>query len=322
MNISCIIPAYNERNNLGAVLDVVTNFPDFKEIIVVDDGSVDGTPELVQAYQQKCPRLKLLINPQNLGKTTTILNGLNSAQGELIVMIDSDLINLQQKNLSNLIQAVTEQKYDLAILDRAGDRKALWGGTDCARFFGGERALWKKDFQQIKFPAAGGYLLEIVMNKYFIQNHRKIKTIYCENLYTYHHYNKCGFKEGFQHYFQMSSKIVREATLIGFLKQIYHIEEDRLAKLYLWQQKKLLRPFTLFLIPLGGLTWGFGTYFKLNLTEIPIRKELLRIRKTVTDFSQKTAEKTAILRKNTHEYLEKKKDYLKQISIPTLFEKK
>jgi len=266
--VSCLIPAYNEGANIGRVLKVVQKLSFLDEIIILDDGSSDNTSEVVQQYQKKNNALKLLTSTANCGKTLAIRRGVNACRGDVVVILDSDLINLKPDNVFKLVSAIKDETHDLVILDRAGDRKAIWGWTDCARFFGGERAFRKKDFLQIEFPARGGFLLEIIMNLNFIQRKKKIKTIFCDNLFTLHDHNKKGFRKGFRHYLKMSGEILAFSGLINFLKQVYHIEEDRLARLYCWQSKNYLKPATIFLIPIAGLAYGWLTFLKLNCSKI------------------------------------------------------
>jgi|GEM_PF-666546 len=301
MRISCIIPAYNEADHILEVLKVVKDIKYFEEVIVVDDGSRDDTAKRVKEYTNNFKKVKLIVNKKNLGKTGAVVEGVESSRGDLIVLLDADLINLKEENIKELIKPLMGKKYDLTILDRAGDRKAAWGWTDCARFFGGERAIWRKDFNELKFPKSGGYLLEICMNLQFILWNKKIQTIYCPNLYTFHHYNKEGFIEGYKHYFQMSTKILKTATLSGFVKQVFKIEEDRLGWMYNLHNKIHLKPLTGILIVLSGLIRGFGTFLRLNINSIPIPRRLLRFRRVVS-------KKTKDLKKNTLKYIDRSKE--------------
>lgn len=265
---SCLIPAYNEGANIGRVLEVVHKLSFLDEIIILDDGSSDNTSEVVRQYQKKHNAVKLLTSTANCGKTDTIQRGVKACRGDIVIMLDSDLINLQPDNVFKLISAIKDEAYDLVILDRAGDRKAIWGWTNCSRFFGGERAFRKNDFLQIEFPPRGGFLLEIIMNLNFIRQKKKIKTIFCNTLFTVHDYDKRGVREGFRHYWKIGGEILAFSGVINFLKQVYHIEEDRLAKLYRWHKKKYLKPATVFLIPITGLVYGWLTFLKLNLSKI------------------------------------------------------
>jgi dolichyl-phosphate beta-glucosyltransferase len=92
---SIIIPAYNESARVGATLDKVLAHVAERgwdaEIIAVDDGSRDNTVEIIRAYAEKHPRLRLLQNPGNRGKGYSVRNGMLHARGELLLFSDADL---------------------------------------------------------------------------------------------------------------------------------------------------------------------------------------------------------------------------------------
>jgi len=220
--ITCIIPAWNEGKNIKKVLKSVNTFPHFNEIIVVDDGSEDNTSQEVEKF----PKARLIQHKKNKGKTAAVLTGIEKSRGELIVLIDADLIKLSHENIAKMIYLILNKEYDMTILDRQGDRDAIWGWTNGARFFGGERAFWREEFDKIKIPEESGYLLEIIMNLHYIEKNKKIKTIYCKNLKTVHQYQKIGKIKGYYSYIKMSKKIVEVATIKGYIKQIQNIEDE------------------------------------------------------------------------------------------------
>jgi len=92
---SIIIPAYNEAARLGKTLDRVLAYVSSElrdsEIIVVNDGSRDSTPELVREYAKANPCLKLVENPGNHGKGYSVRNGMLNAVGEVLLLSDADL---------------------------------------------------------------------------------------------------------------------------------------------------------------------------------------------------------------------------------------
>ena len=92
---SIIIPAYNESARLGTTLDRVLNYVSSEqwdaEVIVVNDGSRDGTANLVREYAKKHPCLRLLENPGNRGKGYSVRNGMLNASGELLLFSDADM---------------------------------------------------------------------------------------------------------------------------------------------------------------------------------------------------------------------------------------
>lgn len=92
MKISVIIPAYNCREMLEYTVQALEtqDFPktDF-EVIVIDDGSTDGTADYLQKYRGSL-QLKPVINGENLGRARSRNLGIDAAQGELIVFLDAD----------------------------------------------------------------------------------------------------------------------------------------------------------------------------------------------------------------------------------------
>lgn len=95
-DLSIIIPAYNEEALISSTLDCLNAYltarPEHYEIIVVDDGSQDATPESVQVWQQKTgAAVHLLVNSQNMGKGFSIRRGVMESQGRYIIFVDADL---------------------------------------------------------------------------------------------------------------------------------------------------------------------------------------------------------------------------------------
>jgi dolichyl-phosphate beta-glucosyltransferase len=92
---SIVIPAYNEAKRLGSSLERVGNYVTTQrwdaEVIVVNDGSHDGTPELVLQCAQRYPFMRLIENPGNRGKGYSVRNGMMHASGDLLLFSDADL---------------------------------------------------------------------------------------------------------------------------------------------------------------------------------------------------------------------------------------
>jgi len=91
---SAIVPAYNEENSIELALQslVGLEYPSEKmEIIVVNDGSTDRTPEIIKQFVHKHPSHKIiLLNQKNQGKAAAMNHGLRYAQGELFACLDAD----------------------------------------------------------------------------------------------------------------------------------------------------------------------------------------------------------------------------------------
>jgi glycosyltransferase involved in cell wall biosynthesis len=92
--ISVIMPAYNEAANLAIVvprtLDVLAEIPGHHEVLVVDDGSHDGTAELIGELRKSRPSVRYLRLRRNYGKSTALQAGFERAHGKIIVLMDAD----------------------------------------------------------------------------------------------------------------------------------------------------------------------------------------------------------------------------------------
>jgi glycosyltransferase involved in cell wall biosynthesis len=108
--ISIIIPAYNEAVGIGSLLDSLKNLEFKSEIIVVDDGSSDETPSVVQERNW----VRLIRHPYNLGNGAAWKSGIRTAQGEYIVILDADGQH-NPMDLPRLVDRLTEGGYDMVV---------------------------------------------------------------------------------------------------------------------------------------------------------------------------------------------------------------
>lgn len=90
-----ILPAFNEAENIapcvGMAVDTCTRLGLDFEVIVVDDGSLDGTPGAVQSLVERHHRVRVLRHPRNLGYGAALRTGIGAARGDLIFFTDADL---------------------------------------------------------------------------------------------------------------------------------------------------------------------------------------------------------------------------------------
>ncbi len=122
MDLSLIIPAYNEERRIGAtlkrVLDYLQNRKESFEILVVDDGSVDNTQEVVKFFVEHYPRqVKLLSHTGNRGKGYSVKQGVAAAAGEVILFSDADLSTPIEE--AEKLSRYLKENYDIAIGSRA-----------------------------------------------------------------------------------------------------------------------------------------------------------------------------------------------------------
>ncbi len=89
--VSVVMPTYNRADLLPRSIESILyqTFQDF-EFIIVDDGSTDNSVELIKAYQQVDPRIKLIQNDQNYGISHSRNRGMDAARGKYLAIMDSD----------------------------------------------------------------------------------------------------------------------------------------------------------------------------------------------------------------------------------------
>ncbi len=124
-----VIPAYNEEKRLPATLDRVLAWLDsqsleFREVIVVNDGSTDGTAALVEGLRDAHAYLRLLNNPGNRGKGYSVRHGVLDARGEWVLFSDADL-STPIEDAARLFAAACEAGAEIAIGSRAVDRSLV-----------------------------------------------------------------------------------------------------------------------------------------------------------------------------------------------------
>jgi len=92
--ISVVLPAYNEAKRLPSTLRAVHRYLeehlDTPDIVVVDDGSTDGTAEVAEAIAHELPGIRVIRNAQNRGKGAVVRQGLAAARGDYLLFMDAD----------------------------------------------------------------------------------------------------------------------------------------------------------------------------------------------------------------------------------------
>ncbi len=91
MKLSVIIPVYNELTTIEEILRRVEAVGLANEIVIVDDGSSDGTRSLLQEITATHPKINLILHAKNQGKGAAVRTGIDAAEGDLLLIQDADL---------------------------------------------------------------------------------------------------------------------------------------------------------------------------------------------------------------------------------------
>ncbi|HDM08494.1 MAG TPA: glycosyltransferase [Candidatus Omnitrophica bacterium] len=116
MNISVIIPIYNEEENIPLLyeelIQVLENIGSDYEVIFVDDGSTDSSLEILKEIKERNPRVKILSLERNTGLSSALKAGIDKASGEVIITMDGDLQN-DPRDIPKLLNYI-QKGYDVA----------------------------------------------------------------------------------------------------------------------------------------------------------------------------------------------------------------
>jgi glycosyltransferase involved in cell wall biosynthesis len=125
-DLSIIIPSYNEESRLPATLERIAAYLSDSqceaEVLVVDDGSKDGTAAVADYFRIKIPTLRVIANGVNRGKGYSVRHGMQEARGRIALFTDADL-SAPIEEAGKLIDAL--DTHDVAIGSRAMDRSLI-----------------------------------------------------------------------------------------------------------------------------------------------------------------------------------------------------
>ena len=124
MKLSVVMPVYNERATLRAVVErVIAVTPMDLELICVDDGSKDTSREILLQLQSEHPEIRVLLQDRNMGKGAAIRRGIQEASGDFVIIQDADL-EYDPEEIPQVIQPIIDGHADVVYGSRFLVRKA------------------------------------------------------------------------------------------------------------------------------------------------------------------------------------------------------
>ena len=223
MTLTCLIPAFNEQDRIAAVLQAVLDHPLIDEVIVIDDGSSDATVQVVNGFA----KARLIALPRNGGKTAALAHGLMQASGDLILLVDADLLGLSPAHLTALIAPVAQGHADVTISLRA-NAPFLWRwiGLD---YISGERVLRKSLLhgQLAVLTALPKFGFEVFLNSVCLDRGARIAVIRWPGVISPVKSAKYGLWTGIKADVRMLADLCRAVSPLGLAAQIVRMRRQR-----------------------------------------------------------------------------------------------
>src|SRR4051794_38943719 len=110
--LSVVVPVFNEEKTLAVVINKLLAIPNLFEIIVVDDGSTDGTAQIGAALSAQHPEIRFERLPNNSGKTAALKAGFRLSRGDIVIVQDADL-EYDPDEIADVIQPILDGHADV-----------------------------------------------------------------------------------------------------------------------------------------------------------------------------------------------------------------
>lgn len=205
--LSIVVPVYNEAKTVKEILEKISSLPLDKEIVVVDDGSFDGTQHILNEIKDE--RIKIIHHGTNRGKGSAFLTGLNYAGGDYVIIQDADL-EYDPNDYFKLLEAIKAE------------------GTD---FVLGVR--FTKGYQGIFFHRLGNQFLTALVNFLFASHLNDYAT--CYKLASRQTWVKLGLKaKRFDIEAEIICNILKRKLKIKEVPVSYHPRNYRSGKKIRW----------------------------------------------------------------------------------------
>lgn len=206
-----IIPAYNEEKTIGDVLAVLRRSSQVDQVIVVSDGSEDRTVEEARA-QEGVEVVDLLLNR---GKGGAVKAGLDRSDGELVLILDADLLGLTDAHVATLLEPVQAGRVPMSIGIFEKGRVATAIAQKMAPFLSGQRALRRELLEDISDLDLSRFGIEVALHRQVEEQGIATEEVQLPDLSHVMKEEKLGFSRGLWARAKMYWEIIKYVLRIG-----------------------------------------------------------------------------------------------------------
>ncbi|WP_407305415.1 glycosyltransferase family 2 protein [Acinetobacter sp.] len=166
--IVAIVAAYNEGPRIRHVIEVLSSYLKFDEIVIVDDGSTDGT--FLEALRSRptdpLHNITILTQLKNEGKGQAMDRGVQESDADIIFFADADIQGLRHEHIDEILNPVLQEKTSMMIAMRNRAIYTLPFVLKIIALLGGERALTRELWEAVPKKFKDGFMIETALNYY------------------------------------------------------------------------------------------------------------------------------------------------------------
>lgn len=203
MKVSAIVPAFNEEPRIAPVIGALRACGAVDQVIVIDDGSTDRTHDVAVACGAQVIKLE-----ENMGKGGAVARGVKEAEGDVILMVDADLVGLTAQHIYTLLEPVTSGRADMSIGLFDDGRPATDLAQAITPWLSGQRALKREMFEGAEIDISR-FGVEAVLTRKAKEQHLKVVEVKLPHLTHVTKEEKMGSVKGVTSRVKMYWEVVK-----------------------------------------------------------------------------------------------------------------
>jgi glycosyltransferase involved in cell wall biosynthesis len=207
MQVTAVIPAYNEAATIADITDKLISHSLVDEVVVVDDGSTDNTG--VRAQEAGA---LVVTEKGNFGKGAAMEAGINTSaaqQADIILFLDADLVGLTDKHITKLLQPILDETAEMTLGIFTHGRFRTDFGHKITPFLSGQRAVKREILADMSDLAVTNYGVEMALTRYVKKNKIAVKKVKLEALTHRMKEEKMGFWKGLSERLKMYWEVIK-----------------------------------------------------------------------------------------------------------------
>ena len=210
--VTLVIPAHNEAEHIASIVQTALRATLVGRVILVDDGSTDGTADAAGAADS---RIEIVRTPVNRGKAAALMLGIRSAGSDLIAFVDADLIGVTPRHIDDLIRPVLAGECDMTLGLFRGGRLHTDLSHRTTPYLSGQRCLRWGLFSDTPLLEGARYGVEVALSLHAHRRGLRVRPVAWSGVTHVTQLEKHGTARGYLSYLRMYAEILVYLVRLG-----------------------------------------------------------------------------------------------------------